>query len=64
MTVLLARYHDFEVEADGPYFTVKFPQYGGNYYITHTTDHEEAMKAMGQFIAEAQQALEELEALG
>jgi len=64
VTVMLARYHDFEVEHDGPYFSMRMPVYGdSNYYVCHTADHEQAVKEVKQFIAEAEAALDELEAL-
>lgn len=63
MTTLLAKFHDFEVDSDGPYFDVVLPCYEHDYLITHTPDGELAVKEMKQFVAEAQAALEELEAL-
>ncbi len=64
MSTLLARYHDFEVETAGPWYSVRFPVTDGSYYICHTRDHAQAVKEVGHFIDEAREALEELEALG
>lgn len=63
MTKLLAKLHDFEVLKDGPYYTAKFPVYGGDYYICHTPDFDQALAELNRFILEANVAREELEAL-
>lgn len=56
-------FHGFEVDTDGPWYSVRFPDGNGSYYITHTQDPQLALADVDQFIAEATVAREALEAL-